>query len=129
MTPADLAQLHGAAFSQSRAWSEAEFQDLLVSPLSFVLGDSHSFALGRVIADEAELLTIATHPKARRQGLARARLTAFEDMAKARGATSVFLEVAANNKAAFALYTDQGYIQTARRKAYYTDPAGNRVDA
>lgn len=129
MTPDMLATLHAAAFTQSRPWSASEFADLLASRFSFVTSDDQSFALGRVIADEAELLTIATHPSAQRKGLGRARLAAFEDMARARNATTAFLEVAIDNPAAIALYTAQGYIQTARRKGYYARPDGQTVDA
>lgn len=129
MTPDALATLHAAAFTQSRPWSTAEFTDLLASPFCFLTEDSQSFALGRAIADEAELLTIATHPDARRQGLARARLSEFEAKACARGAISAFLEVAADNPAAIALYMSQGYVETARRAGYYPRPNATAVDA
>lgn len=66
-----MAATHAAAFTQSRPWTTGEFAELLSSPLSLVVGDERCFALFRVIADEAELLTIATHPDHQRQGLAR----------------------------------------------------------
>ncbi len=129
MTPDALATLHAAAFSQSRPWSADEFAALLASPFCFLVGDAKSFALGRAIADEAELLTIATHPDARRMGLARDRLAIFEGIARSRGATSAFLEVAADNPAALGLYTAQCYVQTGQRKAYYARPDAPAVDA
>lgn len=129
MTPEEMAALHAAAFTQSRPWSADEFAALLASPFCFLVGDAKSFALGRAIADEAELLTIATHPDARRLGLAHDRLSAFEQGARSRGATSAFLEVAADNPAAVALYTAQGYLRTHRRKAYYARPDAPAVDA
>lgn len=129
MTPETLAAIHCAAFRDSRPWSAQEFASLLASDHCFLIHDDQSFALGRAIADEAELLTLATAPAARRQGRARARLAAFEDMARARGATSAFLEVAADNMAAQALYARAGYAETARRKGYYARPDGPAVDA
>ncbi|MCP9480540.1 GNAT family N-acetyltransferase [Shimia sp. CNT1-13L.2] len=129
MTPAQLAALHAAAFTQSRPWSEQEFADLLASPFCFVVGDTTGFALGRVIAGEAELLTIATHPDVRRQGRGRHWLTAFETQAQTLAATEAFLEVAADNAPAIALYQSAGYEDRAIRSGYYQRPDGSRIDA
>lgn len=129
MTPQDLARLHAAAFTMPRPWSAQEFTDLLASPHVFLTAVPHAFAMGRVIADEAELLTIATDPAKRRQGLGRSCLTTFESMAQARGATSAFLEVAADNPAALALYLGNGWRISGTRPRYYHAPDGGRVDA
>jgi ribosomal-protein-alanine N-acetyltransferase len=74
----------------------------------------------RVVLDEAEVLTLATRPQYRRQGLARGALSEAEGKAQASGATSVFLEVAEDNAAARALYASCGYQQVGRRPGYYT---------
>ncbi|SHL38214.1 ribosomal-protein-alanine N-acetyltransferase [Roseovarius marisflavi] len=130
MTPEDMARTHARAFADtSRGWSAQEIADLLQSPLVFALGDARAFALGRAIADEAELLTLATDPDHRRKGLARACLAAFEASAQARGARTAFLEVAADNAEARALYDKAGYGQTARRKGYYARRDSGPVDA
>lgn len=129
MTPEALARLHARAFINPRPWTAQEFADLLTSPHVFVTGDTRAFALGRVIADEAELLTIATDPGHRRAGLARTTLNAFHQTACARGATTVFLDVAADNTPARALYAAAGYDQTGLRKGYYRNPTGAVVDA
>ena len=130
MTPDMLAKLHARAFDgQSRAWDAAEFSGLLESAHVFAVGDARGFALGRVIAGEAELLTIATDPDARRQGLGRACLAAYEAEARARGADIAFLEVAEDNTAALALYRAAGYEQAARRTGYYARHDGTRCDA
>ncbi len=86
------------------------------------------FALGRVAADEAELLTIAVDPGHRLQGIGRACCAAFEAEAKSRGAVRAFLEVAATNEAARRLYLASGWIRNGRRQAYYRTSAG-RADA
>jgi len=130
MTPEDMAALHARAFAgQGRAWSAAEFSDLLASPVVFAVGNARGFALGRVIADEAEVLTIATDPKAQRRGVARACLATFERTAAKRGARSAFLEVADDNTAARRLYSVAGYMQAAVRKGYYPRPNQTAVDA
>jgi [ribosomal protein S18]-alanine N-acetyltransferase len=108
MTPADLARLHAACFTMPRPWGAAEFADLLASPLVFLVAEPAGFALGRAVADEAELLTLAVDPSARRQGSGRRLLTKFEAEAASRGATSAFLDVAAGNDAARALYLSAG---------------------
>lgn len=130
MTPETLAICHARAFAGlGRAWSAEEFADLLNSRHVFAVGDSRAFALGRVIGAEAELLTLATDPVHRRQGLASAALKAFETTAADRGASEFFVEVAADNRAARALYRRYGYARAARRAAYYGRPGGRREDA
>ena len=125
-----MARLHARAFEgQGRAWTAKEFATLLESPHVFAIGGTECFALGRVIVDEAELLTIATDPARRRSGLARAALFAFEDAAHVKGAAQVFLEVSADNRVAQGLYLSAGYAQTARRAGYYHRPDGQAVDA
>ena len=129
MTPAALARLHAACFTTPRPWSEAEFTDLLKTPGTFLLTRSGGFLLGRVIADEAELLTLAVPPQHRRTGIARALVGAFHEDVKLRDAQSAFLEVSEDNTAARALYRATGWIESGRRKAYYHAPDGTRQDA
>lgn len=129
MTPEALARTHARAFTAQRPWSAAEFAALLESALVFAVGDERAFALGRVIADEAELLTLATDPAYQRQGLGRQTLAAYETAAAQRGATRTLLEVAADNAAAIALYETAGYAVDGRRPGYYRTPQGHKVDA
>ncbi|WP_210527993.1 GNAT family N-acetyltransferase [Rubellimicrobium arenae] len=129
MTPAALARLHAAAFSEDRPWTEAEFAALLDLPGTLLLGDGRAFLLGRVVLDEAEVLTIATDPAHRRQGLASAILATFESDAAARGARQAFLEVAEDNLPARALYDGRGYGRIGRRPAYYARRTGPAVAA
>lgn len=129
MTPDQLAQVHAAANDASGAWSVKDFTELLSSPLVFALGDPNCFCLARVVADEAEILTIATHPDHQRQGHARRVLADFEATAQSKGATLAFLEVGEDNTAACALYEGCGYQAVGTRTAYYTRANGQKVDA
>jgi ribosomal-protein-alanine N-acetyltransferase len=129
LSPQGLARVHAAAFTQSRPWSADEFTAFLQSPLVFACGDERSFALVRIIADEAELLTIATHPNFQRQGLARTVMQDWQTAAHNRGATTCFLEVAADNKAARNLYLQEGFAPCGHRKDYYPRPDAASVDA
>ncbi|WP_199261960.1 GNAT family N-acetyltransferase [Paracoccus binzhouensis] len=120
MTPDQLATLHLRCFgAHPRPWSAAEFEDLLQSPLNFLLARPEGFLLGRAVAGEAELLTLAVAPEARRQGLASRLLGDFAAASRARGAELAFLEVAADNAGAMALYAGQGWQIAGRRRNYY----------
>ena len=85
--------------------------------------------MGRVIADEAELLTLAVHPDLQGQGLGRALLLRFQEVASQRGATEVFLEVSEQNITAINLYTSNNYTESGRRKNYYALRNGTQADA
>jgi [ribosomal protein S18]-alanine N-acetyltransferase len=128
MTPAEMATIHAAAFSTPRPWTEAELAEMLTNPLVFALDRPGGFLVGRVVAGEAELLTIAVDPALRRQGTGAALMAAFLDHARRAGADRAFLEVADDNTAARALYQRSGFVVIGRRKAYYHGPAG-RIDA
>lgn len=127
---AQLARRHGAAFApETRAWSADEFGTLLASPHVYLVDSDHTFSLIRVVADEAEILTLATDQGHRRQGLAQTLLQTLEVQARDLGAARLFLEVSAANAAALALYDAAGFIEVARRPAYYRSPDGARHDA
>ena len=123
-----MAATHAAAFVDARPWDMSEFAALLQSG-AFACGDARCFALARVVLDEAELLTIATRPDHRRKGLARARMALWQGEARKRGATRAFLEVAADNAGAIALYHACGYSANGSRPGYYRRKDGTRVDA
>ncbi|RVT87123.1 GNAT family N-acetyltransferase [Rhodobacteraceae bacterium CCMM004] len=129
MSPAALATLHAAAMTVPRPWTAAEFAALLADPATLLACRPHGFALGRVVLDEAELLTLATDPGHRRRGIGRACLAAYETAAAARGAVRGVLEVAEDNAAARALYTAGGYAPCGRRPGYYRAADGRAVDA
>ena len=125
-----LSATHHAAFQPaSRGWSAEEIARLAQSGALFAEGQDRAFALFSVAADEAELLTIAVHPDHRRKGLARALLGAAKADLRTSGATTVHLEVAADNDAAIALYRKLGFSVSGTRRAYYQRPEGERVDA
>ncbi|ARO14003.1 ribosomal-protein-alanine N-acetyltransferase [Ketogulonicigenium robustum] len=128
-SPAELAATHAQAFTQQRPWSEAEFAALLQQTGVTLVGDARSFLLARIVADEAEILTIATAPAAQRQGLAARNLREFLASLALRGVAQVFLEVAVTNDAAQALYSRASFAQIGRRRGYYHLTDGTQVDA
>ncbi len=128
-SPDQLAGTHAAAFENRRPWSSAELAALLAKPGMILCGDARSFLLGRVMAAEAEVLTVATHPTFQRQGLARTCLRDFLSHLQQMAAEKVFLEVAEDNVAAKSLYSKEGFLIAGRRKGYYTATDGTKSDA
>ncbi|MFT4151581.1 MAG: ribosomal protein S18-alanine N-acetyltransferase [Paracoccaceae bacterium] len=129
MTPEEMAAIHAESFTYPRPWTAAELAGLLASPLCFLLTESRGFLIGRAVAGEAELLTLAVAPEARRGGRGARLVARFLDAAAARGAETAFLEVAADNTAAQQLYARAGFAESGRRRGYYATGAGVPVDA
>mgnify|MGYP001796726673 CR=1 FL=1 len=129
MTVEEMADIHARAMVHSRVWGVPTLQGFLSAPGAVFVFEQHSFALGRVVADEAELLTIAVAPEVQRHGLGRKCLAAFEGTAASDGAKRVFLEVSAENSSAIKLYTSEGYVEDGRRRGYYTANDGRKSDA
>lgn len=129
MTPTQLAALHAAAFDSPRPWSAAEFAAILAGAGTFLVAEDQGFLVGRAVAGEAELLTIAVPPARRRRGSGRRLLARFEAEAAGRGAAAAHIEVAADNTAALGLYRAAGWQETGRRRAYYPRAGSAAVDA
>ena len=120
----ELAALHARAFDAP--WSAAEFAQLLDGPGVFAIAEPDGFILIRVVADEAEILTLAVRPEARGAGLGGRLVGQGAVRAAQAGARRLFLEVAETNAAARALYARAGFAQIGHRKGYYD---GGRTDA
>ncbi|WP_050522897.1 GNAT family N-acetyltransferase [Pseudorhodobacter wandonensis] len=129
MTPEALATLHGQAFTTPRPWSAAEFSGLLDMAGVLLISQPAGFILGRAIAGEAEVLTLAVAPYARRQGIARQLMLEFELQAAQHNAETAFLEVAEDNAGAIGLYLSLGYVISGRRRGYFKTPDNKRLDA
>lgn len=125
-----LADIHAASFETPRPWSASEFEGLLsMTGVFLVTGDGPSFAIGRFVPHECELLTLAVAPEARGRGLGRKILRAYEKEAENLLALKSFLEVAATNEVAISLYRAEGYHESGLRKGYYRAPDKSKIDA
>ncbi len=130
--PADaaaMAAIHAQVFAAGaeaaawgRPWGEDSFAIQLGLPgaLGFI-DSSGGMLLARVLGPEAELLTIAVIPEARRRGLGAALLSLAMSEAASAGAERIVLEVGTTNEAAFALYKKAGFALVGLRRAYYAD--------
>ena len=131
---ADCARIHGSAFAYP--WSAAEMEALIADPaavgtaaLDPASAKIRGFALSRVAADEAEVLTIAVDPSLRRAGVGRDLLRAHLSAVAAAGAAAIFLEVDESNAAALALYARERFAKVGERRGYYKKPDGNPASA
>ncbi|MBU1324230.1 MAG: GNAT family N-acetyltransferase [Alphaproteobacteria bacterium] len=122
-----LAALHAEAFDAP--WDAAALRSLVDRPGAVLELAPDGFVLVQVAGDEAEVLTLAVRPPARRRGLARALMTRASAEAAARGAGRLFLEVAEDNAAARSLYASLGFGEVGRRPRYYARPGGVGIDA
>ena len=127
-----LAQLHSLCFAE--AWDGPAFHRLLQNANVFALvggtaSESQSFLVVQVAAGESEILSLGTNPASRRKGYARSLVLTASEAAVRLGAREMFLEVAAENEAAIALYSTLGFSPAGRRVKYYGRPDGPAVDA
>jgi ribosomal-protein-alanine N-acetyltransferase len=127
-----LAQAHAAAFD--RPWGAGDIEAILLAGGTAALAAEspsgvEGFILVRTAGSEAEILTLAVRPEARRRGVGAALVAAGAGAAAAAGAEVLWLEVAEDNAAAIALYGKSGFDLAGRRKAYYQVAPDRRVDA
>ncbi len=128
-----LSELHTACFDDG--WSVDAFADMVTATniVALVAADRTGRHVGCLVlhraADEAEIITLGVLPDARRSGVASVLLAAGMTLVEKQGARSLFLEVADDNPGACAFYSSNRFEEIGRRKAYYTRPEGNNVDA
>lgn len=114
-----LAAMHELAFPHE-PWSAESLIGVLAQPgMVGLIDERGGFLLLRVVADEAEIITIGV--TALRQGIASGLLRAGLEEARARGAVALYLEVAETNAPARALYARFGFETMGRRRRYYAD--------
>lgn len=119
-------------------WPAADYSRLLELSSTFALvvesggrigadASPAGFLLGRVAADEMEILNLVVGSRWRRQGAARLLVGAALRQAAGRGARRCFLEVRASNQAALLFYQTQGFVELYRRPRYYLHPSEEAV--
>lgn len=135
------AAIHKEAFSplDEEGWSAQAIEDLMASSgvhllLAHIEGNNTDdapagFALYRMVAGEAELITLATLPAFQGQGVARALMQEMRLCLEDERVEKLFLEVRADNLRAVKLYSDLGFEKIGKRSNYYKTRSGNHVDA
>jgi len=122
-----LAACHAAAFAE--AWSADWISRLMAQPGTFAIRAEGGFVLLRSAGGEAEVLTLAVAPAARRRGIATALILAASEYAQKQGARKLLLEVGSANEPAKSLYVRLGFREVACRKGYYQGGEGQQEDA
>ncbi len=134
MTPEHLDDVANIEQSvQSFPWTRGNFSDGLQAGYGAwvaVQGERVvGFCMVMFAPDVAHVLVIAVTPEVQKQGVGSLLLERCEREARARGLTTIVLEVRPSNENALNFYRHQGFSQLAIRKDYY--PAGHfkREDA
>lgn len=129
MTPGVFAALMDRAYTRMRPWSAETITQTLANSHSLFLTQENGGLIARIVADECEILALATDPDAQRSGVASSLLSELVDTAKEADVTRILLEVAAGNAPARAFYAARGFAEIGRRKDYYTLRDGRKDDA
>jgi ribosomal-protein-alanine N-acetyltransferase len=119
-------------------WGESVYLDILLQEaagsalqraffVAAVYGQLAGFAVATVVADQAELESIAVDPQRRRMGVGRVLSEAVMVWAREAGARQILLEVRSANAGARALYDRLGFQETGLRRGYYSDPSDDAV--
>jgi ribosomal-protein-alanine N-acetyltransferase len=97
----------------TRAWARVEVARLRGRPVGFI-----DYWL---VADELQLLAIATHPDVRRRGVGGRLIARLLEVARERAVAVATLEVRRGNRPAIALYERAGFVVAGTRRGYYAD--------
>jgi len=130
----ECAAIHASGFAHP--WPAGDFATLLAgastigsAALDPATAGLRGFAISRLAADEAEILTIAVAPAWRGHGVGRDLLREHLSRATFSGARAIFLEVDEANAAALALYARFGFVKVGQRAGYYRRPDGKTATA
>jgi ribosomal-protein-alanine N-acetyltransferase len=128
-TARDIPSIHGIELqSYTVPWNRTTFHNLLDRADTDIIV-AHSgdrivgYAITWFVIDQGELGNVAVDEGWRRQGIARALVSAALDLARTRGISEIYLEVRRSNVGAQRLYRRLGFRQVGIRRNYYVKPA------
>jgi ribosomal-protein-alanine N-acetyltransferase len=133
-TPADIPALLALERRAPTAahWSETDYQQLFIESsgrVALVIGEVvvQGFVIGRDLGPEWELENVVVASSAQGRGLGTQMVAELVGLACNRRAKAMFLEVRESNRAARALYTRLGFVESGRRKSYYQVPEEDAI--
>ena len=91
-------------------------------------GEPVAFSLAWSVADELQLLDMASHPEHRRKGHGRALLLELLRYAQQEHKRLLLLEVRQSNEPAIRLYQSVGFETTGVRRGYYSDTGEDALE-
>ncbi|WP_422374266.1 ribosomal protein S18-alanine N-acetyltransferase [Roseibium sp.] len=128
-----VAEIHDASFRHN--WNIEEFARMKAQSGTTILVARRAspygtraplgFLILRTAADEAEVITIAVHPRQRGRGIGKQLMEAGLFRLYGERCKSLFLEVDAANESALLLYRGLGFKEVGQRKGYYGDSGGD----
>lgn len=111
---------------EAASWSEQSLTQVIsdVSPtwVAEEAGKVCGFLIGRVVADEFEILNMAVSRLSRRKGIGSKLVATALEFARRSRTHRAFLEVRVSNMSAIALYANHGFAACGKRSQYYRDP-------
>ena len=111
---------------EAAAWSQESLLQLAsADPAAWVVelnGVLVGFLIGRIAADEFEILNMAVYRAHRRSGIGSRLLESALEFSRTVGSARAYLEVRASNGPALALYKRHGFTECGRRAGYYREP-------
>jgi ribosomal-protein-alanine N-acetyltransferase len=110
---------------EASLWSENGILESAIHGMAWVAeqdGGVAGFLIGRVVADEFEILNMAVARAHRHRGIASQLVQEALQSSRMAAARHAHLEVRASNEAAIALYRRHGFRQYGRRVQYYQYP-------
>ena len=133
MTPEHLdgvTAIEKACFS--RPWSRQSIEEELENDTSlFYAAVENGRVIGYIgmsaVIDEGYIFNVAVDAEHRRRGVGTALITELVNYAKNNGFSFLTLEVRESNRDAVSLYSQLGFIEVGRRRAYYSEPDEDAV--
>ena len=108
-------------------WSEDSLSQLVSTGFHAWVAEQAAgvagFLIGRIAADEFEILNLAVARTFRRCGIASKLLESALEFSRMAGSQRAYLEVRASNQPAIGLYTRHDFTKCGRRIRYYQNPA------
>jgi ribosomal-protein-alanine N-acetyltransferase len=115
---------------EASIWSSESLSESVSRGIAWAAEESGRVAgilIGRVAADEFEILNLAVEKRSRRRGLATQLVTTALEHARTEGAKQTYLEVRDGNLDGIAFYTRLGFNVCGRRPNYYRNPVEDAV--
>jgi ribosomal-protein-alanine N-acetyltransferase len=118
--------------SSSAPWSLNGFLQELENPCARLWAlMSDNLLLGYLcfwtVHEEMQLLDVAVHPEYRNRGHGSFLLKKMIDLALSNGISRIWLEVRVSGSSARRLYEKFGFVESGRRRNYYTDPSEDAI--
>jgi ribosomal-protein-alanine N-acetyltransferase len=114
-------------------WSRAQYDrvfDAVPRRLALVIEEVavlKGFLIVQEVASEWEIENLAVADAARRRGLGTRLLGEFLNRVRQAGAAAVYLEVRESNRAARSLYEKWAFVESGRRRGYYSQPVEDAI--